>query len=211
LTFFVKRKLNVLLYRSKQKKRGLLKMAKVKDSTNPRIVKGQAAVLSNIQIDAVIASCSAPHSFLVAIASYTGCRMGEAILLKAENVNLGAGIITLTHTKTGKTRSVAMHPDLVSILSEADLPTEGYLFPSRNGQSHITRQAVAKELTRVYKSLTIVGAATHSFRRSLATNLHGKGIPLKTIANITGHESLNELSLYLEVTPAQQKAAIMSR
>jgi integrase/recombinase XerD len=57
----------------------------------------------------------------------------------------------------------------------------------------------------------VKGVGTHSFRRSLATNLHGKGVPLKTIASITGHRSLDALSRYLDVTPAQQKEAILAR
>ncbi len=104
-----------------------------------------------------------------------------------------------------------MHPELVALLSDATLPTEGYLFPSPRTAGHITRQAVDKELRQVCEALELRGVGTHSFRRSLATNLHGKGIPLKTIASITGHESLNELSVYLDVTPAQQRAAILSR
>jgi len=173
--------------------------------------KGQAAILSNEQIDQVIGLCREPYSLIVAIAAYTGCRIGEALKLKAENLDLASGVITLTHTKTGKTREVAMHPELIEMLSAADLPTCGFIFPSKRTADHMTRQAVDKELREVCEALGLKGVGTHSFRRSLATNLHGKGIPLKTIASITGHESLNELSRYLDVTPAQQKAAILAR
>jgi integrase/recombinase XerD len=173
--------------------------------------KGQAAILSNEQIDQVIGLCKRPYNLVIAIAAYTGCRMGEAIQLRAENVDLSSGVITLTHTKTGKTREVAMHPDLVAMLSAAELPQAGWLFPSPRTARHLTRQVVDAELREVCEALELRGVGTHSFRRSLATNLHGKGIPLKTIASITGHESLNELSRYLDVTPAQQKAAILSR
>ncbi len=173
--------------------------------------KGQAAILNNDQIDQVIGLCAEPYKFIVAIAAFTGCRMGEALALRAENLDLVAGIITLTHTKTGRTREVALHPELVALLSESNLPTVGYLFPSPRTAGHITRQAVDKELRLVCEALKLRGVGTHSFRRSLATNLHGKGIPLKTIASITGHESLNELSRYLDVTPAQQQAAILAR
>jgi len=69
---------------------------------------------------------------------------------------------------------------------------------------------LAKELKEVCEALELRGVGTHSFRRSLATSLHGKGIPIKTIAAITGHESLNELSRYLEVTPQQRRAAILT-
>ena len=171
--------------------------------------KGQAAVLTNEQIDAVINLCRKPYRYVIAIASYTGCRMGEALKLRAENLNLKEKVILLTHTKTGKVREIEMHPELVKILSDAGLPTTGYLFPSPRSAGYITRQALDKELREVCEALELRGVGTHSFRRSLATSLHGKGVPIKTIASITGHESLNELSRYLEVTPEQRRSAIM--
>ncbi|MEP0916999.1 hypothetical protein NC981_09220 [Leptolyngbya sp. DQ-M1] len=45
--------------------------------------------------------------------------------------------------------------------------------------------------------------------QSLVTSLHNKGVPIKTIASITGHESLNEFSRYLEMTPEQRRSTIM--
>jgi integrase/recombinase XerD len=173
--------------------------------------KGQAAILSNEQIDRVIEVCRAPYKYVVAIAAFTGCRMGEAIALRAENLNLNTGAILFTHTKTGKPREVELHPELIALLNAADLPQEGWLFPSPRTANHISRKTVDAELRGVCAELEIRGVGTHSFRRSLATNLHGKGIPIKVIASITGHESLNELSRYLDVTPAQRHAAILAR
>ncbi|MBW4422759.1 MAG: site-specific integrase [Myxacorys californica WJT36-NPBG1] len=171
--------------------------------------KGQAAILTNEQIDSVINLCRKPYCYAVAISAFTGCRMGEALKLRAENLNLNEGLIALTHTKTGRSREIEMHPELVAILSEAALPSKGYLFPSTRKAEYISRQALDKELREVCEALELRGVGTHSFRRSLATSLHGKGVPVKTIASITGHESLNELSRYLEVTPEQRRAAIL--
>jgi integrase/recombinase XerD len=172
--------------------------------------RGQAAILSNAQIDRVIDLCREPIRYIVAIAAYTGCRMSEALALRAENLDLAAGVLTLTHTKTGRVRELPMHPELVGILAAAGLPSDGWLFPSKRTASHMTRQAVDLELREVCDALDIKGWGTHSFRRSLATNLHHKGVPLKTIAAITGHESMDALARYLEVTPEQTKAAILA-
>ena len=172
--------------------------------------KGQAAILTNDQIDAVVELCRKPYRYAIAIASYTGCRMGEALKLRAENLHLNEKVILLTHTKTKRVREIEMHPNLVKILSEAKLPSQGYLFPSTRNAGYISRQALDKELREVCADLGLRGVGTHSFRRSLATSLHGKGIPIKTIASVTGHESLNELSRYLEVTPQQRRAAILT-
>ena len=45
--------------------------------------------------------------------------------------------------------------------------------------------------------------------RSLATKLHGKSVPLKAIG-MTGHESLDSLARYIDVTPEKKRAAVMS-
>ena len=42
--------------------------------------------------------------------------MGEALQLRAENLNLKEQVITLTHTKTGRTREIELHPAVVDIL-----------------------------------------------------------------------------------------------
>jgi integrase/recombinase XerD len=172
---------------------------------------GQAAILSNEQIDRVIALCRTPYKYVVAIAAFTGARVGEVLALKAENLNLGGETITFVTTKTGKPRTVFLHPELLTMLGGAELPSAGYLFPSTRTAGHVTRQAVDQELRAVLADLDIKGASSHSFRRSLATNLHGKGVPLKAIAAVTGHESLASLSLYIDVTDEQRRSAIMAR
>jgi integrase/recombinase XerD len=173
--------------------------------------KGQAQVLSNEQIDSIIALCGRPYNLAVAIAAYTGSRMGEVIALRAENLDLGGGYLNLTETKNGEARSVMLHPELVAILEAAELPASGWLFPSKRTAGHISRQSVDLEIRAVCADLGIKGVGTHSFRRSLATNLHSKAVPLKTIASITGHKSLDQLSRYLDVSPEMHKDAIMAR
>jgi integrase/recombinase XerD len=173
--------------------------------------KGKAAILSNEEQDQIVKYSSKPYDLMFAIAGYTGARMGEVRTLRAENLFLGQSLILFTHTKTGTHREVDIHPELQVLIEAAELPTEGYLFPSPRTGGPVSRQSVDKELRAVCADLGFSGVGTHSFRRSLATNLNDQGLPLKTIASITGHESLNELSRYLEVTPLQRRAAIMAR
>jgi integrase/recombinase XerD len=65
----------------------------------------------------------------------------------------------------------AIAPPLAMLLSEAELPKTGYLFPGRV-EGHITTRACDKALRETLDYLGIRGAATHSFRRSLLTWLH---------------------------------------
>jgi len=169
---------------------------------------GQSTVLTGSQIRQVIDFARKPYCYVMAIAAYTGCRISESLSLRVENVQ--GNIITFTKTKTGKPRSVNIHPDLAEIL-QGELPTEGWLFPSngaRGGLGHLSRQAVDQHLRSVCLALELKGVSTHSFRRSALTTMKNGGIPLKDIAAISGHSSLNELSRYLEVSDQDKQRAI---
>jgi integrase/recombinase XerD len=45
--------------------------------------------------------------------------------------------------------------------------------------------------------------STHSFRRTGITKLHDAGVPLRTIQKRTGHVSLANLALYIDVDPRE--------
>jgi integrase/recombinase XerD len=54
----------------------------------------------------------------------------------------------------------------------------------------------------------LVGASTHSFRRTALTMMFSAGIPLRVIQEISGHNDLGTLQRYLEVTPEQRRNAV---
>jgi integrase/recombinase XerD len=170
--------------------------------------KGQAASLTPAQIDRIVELAADRYRPIFAIAAYTGCRISEALTLRAQHLDLVGRQITFVETKTGVDRTVPIAPKLATILAAADLPSDGWLFPSHRSAGHIVRTSAADELRRVADDLGYVGVSTHSFRRSLATNLSDLGQPLKTIAAVTGHKSVDSLARYIDVTPKQQMAAV---
>jgi integrase/recombinase XerD len=172
--------------------------------------KGQASILTRVQIGEIIELASDRYRPIFAIAAYTGCRISEARSLTAKNLNLDNGYVLFAETKTKVDRVVPLHPDLVNILRKGNLPTTGYLFPSPRSSGPISREAIAQELKAIAQDLGVIGVSTHSFRRSVATHLHEMGKDLKTIASITGHKDLNSLSRYIDVSPEKQMAAIMA-
>jgi integrase/recombinase XerD len=54
----------------------------------------------------------------------------------------------------------------------------------------------------------IEGGSTHSFRRTGLTQLSNAGIPLRVIQEISGHNNLEQLQKYLEVTHEQVRGAV---
>ncbi|MBW4549083.1 MAG: tyrosine-type recombinase/integrase [Symplocastrum torsivum CPER-KK1] len=71
----------------------------------------------------------------------------------------------------------------------------------------MTRQAADKALRHAADYIGLQGVSTHSFRRTGITKLHDAGIPLRTLQQRTGHASLANLALYVEVNQADIDAA----
>ena len=84
---------------------------------------------------------------------------------------------------------------------------EDYVFYGRKEGSHITTRAFQLALDYAFERAKIIGGSSHSFRRSVLTRLHKKQVPLNVIKSISGHSSLNTLSLYLQVDDQDKREA----
>lgn len=169
---------------------------------------GQAEIWSEDQLEQVFLQLSPKMRCLFSICYYTGCRISEALQLKAEDIVGDRLVFRRSTTKTRRTREVKIHPKLAEIMSQAELPLQGYLFPGRGKKGHLTRQAADHALREVCSTLGLKGFSTHSSRRTAATRLNNAGVPLRVIQQIGGWSSLAALQRYLEVTPEQVDEAI---
>jgi integrase/recombinase XerD len=168
---------------------------------------GQAEILTKQNLDDLFAVMPDKYRLLFGICYFTGCRIAEAIQL--QRADIGAYSITFRRqtTKTQRTRTVRINPQLAQIMAEAGLPESGDLFPSRNG-GHQTTRAADLMLRKYCDYLGIKGVSTHSFRRTALTHMSGAGVPLRHIQEVSGHTSLGSLQKYLEVSEAQKEEAI---
>ncbi|NJP12484.1 MAG: site-specific integrase [Leptolyngbyaceae cyanobacterium RU_5_1] len=169
---------------------------------------GQAEIWTEDQFEQVSRELSLTMRALLSICYYTLCRVSEARQLKAEDLVSRSIVFRRATTKTKRTRTVPIHPKLQAILNEANLPSTGYLFPGRNGQQPITRQAVDAALRKACDRCGWQGFSTHSCRRTGATRLSSAGVPLRVIQEVGGWSQLSALQRYLEVSREQVEAAI---
>ena len=127
---------------------------------------------------------------------------------------------TITKKKM-KTRSIPMNPRLWEELArwrvkwaeaQSRDPDNGdYVFPNaKDITRHMTRQSVDKALRAACSDLEVVGASTHSLRRSALTSASDKGVPLRVLQSISGHSSLEMLQRYLDVKDEAKRAAAMA-
>ena len=152
---------------------------------------------------------------IFAVCLFSGCRINEACTLFTEDVYTLQGIVrshlTIRKSNTkGKlsTRTIPIIQDLRSILA-GYYPEAGkkWMFPGRYG-SHIDSDSAARIFRMACQRVGIEGASTHSFRRTALTQMSDANIPLRVIAEVSGHRDLTQLQTYLEVRPEQVLGAV---
>lgn len=167
---------------------------------------GQSQVLSDNQLEELLTVLSPKYKLLFAICYYTSCRVSEALQLKRSDIIGDRIVFRAATTKTKKTREVKITQKLSQIIEEVGLQSKGYLFPSTTG-GYTSRQAADKALREACDYIGLKGVSSHSFRRTGITRLHDAGVPLRTIQKRTGHASLANLALYIEVNQEDVDAA----
>lgn len=179
---------------------------------------GQAKILTPAEIHQLFETGlqSDRDRALFGVCLYTGCRIAEACSLAVADVFDGngqvLGRVTIRKGNTkGKqeTRQIPTHQHLQAYLQAYGMPKgKVALFPGRHGRGQMNPRSADEILRAAYGRVGIIGASTHSFRRTALTQLSATGIPLRVIQEISGHKSLHALQRYLEVTESQIEGAI---
>ena len=139
------------------------------------------------------------------------CRLGlrakEVASLKLEDVDWQAQTLHLQQTKTRRSRLVPLPPTVSAAIQEylragrpaTDCPMifvqHRVPFGAADRRSGFLRAAMRCACLRAGLGLKGV----HILRHTMATRLHRRGVPLKTIADLLGHVSLNTTARYARV------------
>lgn len=161
----------------------------------------------------VTAGCGLPHikaelPMVLRILCGCGTRIGETLLLKVGDVDLGNGVITMRRTKGSKERLVPMHPSLADTLSRycAFMGLAGspgaWLFPGKSrdvplGQYEfrghflkVLREAGVSDPGRGFRER---GPCLHCFRHWFVL----KSFKLLEAAGVRTDDAVPYLSIYL--------------
>jgi len=125
---------------------------------------------------------------LFGVCLYTACRIAEACSLKVIDVFTPAGVIRAelvirkgnTKGKLG-TRTIPIIQELRLLLETYKHPEHPYLFPSRHLNhrwKHANPEAASHLFQEACERVGIIGASTHSLRRSALTSDEQRGYPI---------------------------------
>ena len=180
---------------------------------------GQAKVLDTEELDLVIKYLPSKfHQVLANTLRNTGARVGEVVQLRWRDIGEDQILFPATITKRKlKSRevfiSLPFRNDLMQwkqywaiYKGRKPLP-EDYVFYGRKEGTHQTTRSFMDALDKATERAKISGVSSHSFRRTQLTQLHRKQVPLNVIKSISGHQSLNTLSLYLQVDDDEKRKA----
>jgi integrase len=128
---------------------------------------------------------------LVAFLAYSGLRIGEALPLQWQAVNLGEGLVNVQREKKGCNPWVAITPELESLLGEMQTrPVSHYLFASPHGPAKPRdASAVRHRLTAVCKKLKLKHCTPHGLRSCFVTSARQSGLTDAEIAALIGDKS----------------------
>jgi len=180
---------------------------------------GQAKVLNTSELDLIIKYLKTRNQkVLASTLRNTGARVGEVVQLRWRDVGKEQILFPASITKRKlKSREIfisdSFHKYLMdwsrywTIFKGRKPSPEDYIFYGRKDNSHQTTRSFMDALDKAAERARISGVSSHSFRRTQLTQLHRKQVPLNVIKSISGHQSLNTLSLYLQVDDDEKRKA----
>ena len=72
-------------------------------------------------------------------------------------------------------------------------------------QSHFTPNVLQKWFGAMYEKAGIVGASSHSGRRTFITRLIEQGVDIKAVSKLAGHSNISTTAIYVEDNPERLK------
>ena len=148
---------------------------------------------------------------IVSLAYGCGLRAGEVVRLRVGDIDGAQNIIRIVQSKGRKDRNVMLPADILDLLRQwwrerpsrhdGDAPmAERWLFPGyKPGRPLTTRQ-----LNRLFHATVAATGITkpvtpHSLRHSFATHLLERGVDIRVIQALLGHDKLETTARYTRV------------
>ena len=148
---------------------------------------------------------------LLSIGYGAGLRVSEVVKLKVKHIDSALGIIRVEQGKGKKDRQVMLSPETLDLLREwwkvrtakydAGVPAgERWLFPGRRKGRPLTPRQVTRLFHETVEAAGINKKVTlHTLRHSFATHLFDRGVDIRTIQALLGHEKLETTARYTRV------------
>ena len=133
----------------------------------------------------------------------TGVRVSELVALNKKDIDFyGKNVVVYgkgsKERETYLTATSCLH--LKAYLDSRDDDNEALFVSARAPHARLTVAGVEKILHRVGKDAGVAKVHPHRFRRTMATNVLKKGMPLEEVKELLGHTKLDTTMIYCTVS-----------
>ncbi len=161
-------------------------------------------VLSKQEVKALIKAAPPKRDKLIVQFLYSsGCRVSEAVKLKAEDMNFKEKIAMVRGGKGNKDRTIILSQGWVKKAKkyvDKKRTKTPFVFSKKNGK-HISADTVQRIVKAAAKRAGIQKRVTpHTLRHSYATHLLEAGENIRKIQELLGHNDLSTTQIYTKVS-----------
>ncbi|MDP6087255.1 MAG: site-specific integrase, partial [Nitrospinota bacterium] len=143
---------------------------------------------------------------IIVMALNTTMRLGEILNLRWEDLDLGAGMIHILKSKSGKGREIPMSDQLRDEFSRIPrLLGSEYVFPGKTGEP---LKVIKRSWHKALRGAQIKDVTFHTLRHTAASYLVMCGIDIRTVQDILGHADIRMTMRYAHLSPAHKSAAV---
>jgi integrase/recombinase XerC len=185
--------------------------------------RGLPRPISEETLERVLAAAGSRIRPWLYLAAFAGLRACEVSRLRAEDVTDQADppMLLVVDGKGGKTRAVPLHEKARAALTEADLPSSGFLFLRREwgrpltthtpgaGQQNVSPKLVSELANRHLRSHK-AGATFHQLRHRFGTRVYSESRDLRVTQELLGHSNPSTTAGYAAWSPARGLAAVLA-
>lgn len=188
----------------------------------PASIEVERRFFSPTESGKILSAAPYPWRALYALLAFTGMRIGEALGLTWQHVNIEASLLHIRQScvfgriQTTKSKGSAVDlamPDalreILTLHNRKHWPSNptGLLFATEDGRPLLSSEVRAKQLHPLLDQLSIARGGFHAFRHGHATNLFSVGASAPTVRGILRHSDLHTTLKYTHTIASDQRDA----
>jgi integrase/recombinase XerD len=161
---------------------------------------------------------AARNRLMLLLTHWAGMRVGEvAALLVSDVLNSDNSVRSEIRLEANQTKgkharvvfvSDRLRKEIMTYCKSLDQLTQPQpLFPTQK-RAQFSPNTLCHTLNAIYRDAGLVGASSHSGRRSFITTLASKGVGVRVLAALAGHRSIQTTQAYIDVNDDMKRAAV---
>ena len=155
---------------------------------------------------------------IILLTHLAGMRIGEVAALRIGDVLASDGTVrkevtlSATQTKGNRSRTVLlnqrMQAELAAYLQAVRVRDQKQPLFATQRSAGFTANSLTQVVNGIYKKAGLDGCSSHSGRRGFLTNLAEKGVSVRVMMALAGHQNMSTTQRYIDLRPGVLRNAV---